>query len=94
MTAPTCAKSSHASGRRVSPNSVCWVERYTDAAVGHLEKNAEGRLAVTRVELRPVITWGGDTLPDAEAIERMHESAHRNCFITNSVVSEIVVLPA
>jgi organic hydroperoxide reductase OsmC/OhrA len=70
------------------------VERYTDAAVGHLEKNAEGRLAVTRVELRPVINWGGDTLPDAEAIERMHESAHRNCFIANSVVSEIVVLPA
>jgi len=70
------------------------VERYTDAAVGHLEKNAEGRLAVTRVELRPVITWGGDTIPDAEAIAKMHESAHKNCFIANSVLTEIVVLPA
>src|SRR5690606_24070222 len=44
------------------------VERYTDAAVGHLEKNAEGRLAVTRVELRPQVQFGGETTPDAETL--------------------------
>ena len=39
---------------------------YEDEAVGHLEKNADGKLAITRVELRPKITWGGDRKPSAE----------------------------
>lgn len=69
------------------------VESYADSAVAHLEKNAEGALAVTRVELHPKINFGGDKVPTAEEIERMHESAHRNCFIANSVKSEVVVIP-
>lgn len=69
------------------------VESYTDNAVAHLDKNAEGALAVTRVELHPQINFGGDKVPTAEEIERMHESAHRNCFIANSVKSEVVVMP-
>jgi organic hydroperoxide reductase OsmC/OhrA len=69
------------------------VESYTDNAVAHLEKNAEGTLAVTRVELHPKIRFGGDKIPTAEEIERIHDSAHRNCFIANSVKSEVVVLP-
>jgi organic hydroperoxide reductase OsmC/OhrA len=68
------------------------VESYTDRAVAHLEKNEEGAFAVTRVELHPKISFGGDKIPTAEEIARMHESAHRNCFIANSVKSEIVVV--
>lgn len=68
------------------------VERYTDNAVAYLEKNPEGLLAVTRVELHPKISFGGDKVPTAEEIERMHESAHRNCFIANSVKADVVVL--
>ena len=68
------------------------VTAYRDAAVGHLEKNAGGKLAVTRVELNPVVTFAGDP-PDTEAFERLHEQAHANCFIANSVTCELSTEP-
>jgi organic hydroperoxide reductase OsmC/OhrA len=66
------------------------VESYEDAAVGHLEKNAEGRLAVTRVTLSPKIAFGAKT-PAAEELAHLHEQAHANCFIANSVRTEITI---
>ena len=68
------------------------VERYRDDAVGFLEKNAEGRLAITRALLRPEIAFGGRQ-PSAEELEKLHELAHANCFIANSVRTEIAVEP-
>lgn len=67
------------------------VDAYDDEATGVLSNNAEGRLAVTRVTLRPRIVFGAQRRPDALAIERMHELAHKECFIANSVRTEIVV---
>jgi organic hydroperoxide reductase OsmC/OhrA len=67
------------------------LDSYEDEAVGHLEKNADGKLAITRVELRPKITWGGDRKPSAEELDKMHHDAHENCFITNSVKTEVRV---
>jgi organic hydroperoxide reductase OsmC/OhrA len=46
------------------------LDSYEDAAVGHMEKNAEGKLAITRVELRPKITWGRDRTPSAEQLDK------------------------
>ncbi|MDX1459635.1 MAG: OsmC family protein [Xanthomonadales bacterium] len=69
------------------------VNRYTDEAVGRLETNDQGRLAVTRVELSPRIEFE-EQQPDPDVIARLHESAHRACFIANSVKTEIVVNPA
>ncbi len=66
------------------------VERYEDAAVGFLEKNQEGRLAVTRVELRPRIAFGGRE-PSADELARIHELSHKQCFIANSVRTRITV---
>lgn len=68
------------------------VDDYSDDAVGVLEKNAEGRLALTRVTLQPRIRFSGARIPDGDEIERMHEGAHRNCFIANSVRTEVSVL--
>jgi organic hydroperoxide reductase OsmC/OhrA len=68
------------------------VQRYRDEAEGVLEKNAEGRLAVTRVALRPVIGYAGRA-PDAAEAERLHHLAHEACFIANSVKTEVVVKP-
>lgn len=70
------------------------VESYSDDAVGHMEKNADGKLAITRVELRPRIVFSGEKRPDAEEISRMHELSHRECFIANSVNTEVSVVPA
>ena len=69
------------------------IENYADNPVAHLEKNAEGVMAITRVELHPKIGFGGEKAPTEEEIGRMHESAHRNCFIANSVKAEVVVMP-
>jgi organic hydroperoxide reductase OsmC/OhrA len=66
------------------------VERYVDRAVGTMEKNADGKLAITRVALRPDIEFSGEG-PSAERLAKMHELSHRECFIANSVSSEIVV---
>ena len=68
------------------------VERYEDAAVGHLEKNAAGKLAITRVELHPSITYGGAKQPTEEDLDWLHEKAHKECFIANSVTTEVRVV--
>lgn len=67
------------------------VEQYDDDAVGYLEKNAQGRLAVTRVVLRPRVRFAPDTLLDDAALAAMHDKAHHNCFIANSVTTEISI---
>ena len=69
------------------------VDRYTDHAVGVLGKNRDGKMAVTRVTLRPTAVFGGDTRPTAEQLDRLHEKAHEQCFIANSVRSEVVIEP-
>jgi organic hydroperoxide reductase OsmC/OhrA len=69
------------------------VESYDDAATGFLEKNGSGKLAVTRVVLRPRVRFGGAQQPSAGDLARLHELAHENCFIANSVKSEIEVSP-
>jgi organic hydroperoxide reductase OsmC/OhrA len=67
------------------------VDRYNDHAVGFLEKNQKGKLAMTRVILRPTITFGGTTPPTPEEIAALHERAHAECFIANSVTTEVTV---
>jgi organic hydroperoxide reductase OsmC/OhrA len=67
------------------------VDRYSDHAVGFLEKNQKGKLAITRVILRPKITFGGTTPPTPEEIAALHERAHAECFIANSVTTEVTV---
>ena len=66
------------------------VASYRDDAEGVMEKNAEGRLAVTRVTLRPEIAYSG-TRPTAEQAGHLHHLAHEECFIANSVKTEVVV---
>ena len=66
------------------------VDRYDDDAVGIMEKNAEGSLAMTRVTLRPVVQFAGERQPDHATLEKMHHRAHELCFIANSVKTEVV----
>jgi len=70
------------------------VDSYEDAAVGHLEKNASGKLAVTRVELHPKIVYSGAKQPNDSDLEWLHDKAHRECFIANSVTTEVKVIAA
>ena len=68
------------------------IDSYVDEAEGVLEKGADGRIAMTRVTLRPRVEWGGNA-PDAAKIADLHHRAHEACFIANSVTSEVRVEP-
>ena len=59
---------------------------------GVLAKNSEGRQAMTRVTLRPVVTFAG-TRPTQEQFAQLHEKTHERCFIANSVKTEIILDP-
>jgi organic hydroperoxide reductase OsmC/OhrA len=65
------------------------VDRYEDDAEGLMEKNADGRMAITRVTLRPAVAFGGERVPDRAELDRLHHQAHERCFIASSVRSEI-----
>jgi organic hydroperoxide reductase OsmC/OhrA len=67
------------------------IESYEDEAMGVLEKNAEGRLAITRVTLRPRIAFA-EPAPEANTVQELHHQAHEQCFIANSVKTQIDVV--
>lgn len=69
------------------------VERYEDTAVGTLGKNAQGRMAMLKVTLRPQVGWGGERRPAAQDVEAMHHRAHEDCYIANSVACEVAIEP-
>lgn len=67
------------------------IDSYEDHAIGWLEKNAAGKIAVTRVELRPTIVFSGEKTPTQADLDAMHEKAHEDCFIANSVTTAVSV---
>ena len=69
------------------------VDRYADAAEGRMARNAEGRIAMTRVVLRPQAQFSGQRLPTRNEIDAMHHEAHAQCFIANSVRTEVLCQP-
>jgi organic hydroperoxide reductase OsmC/OhrA len=64
---------------------------YEDEAVGQLTKNERGIPWVSSVVLRPRIVYSGSKTPTSAEEEEMHHAAHDQCFIANSVKTEIRV---
>jgi organic hydroperoxide reductase OsmC/OhrA len=64
------------------------VESYTDEAIGHMEKNAAGKWAMTRVVLRPRLAFAGPVPAQTDIDDLHHES-----YIANSVKTQVVVEP-
>jgi len=69
------------------------LDSYTDEAVGYLEKNEKGQLAVTRVILHPQIQWSQGIVVSQSDLDNMHHHAHEGCFIANSVKTDVKVEP-
>jgi organic hydroperoxide reductase OsmC/OhrA len=69
------------------------VERYRDAAVGVMGKDAAGKLAMTTVTLSPQTKFSGAKQPTAAELEALHHAAHEKCYIASSVKSEILCKP-
>ena len=67
------------------------VDDYVDDAEGFLERDVEGRMAVTRVNLRPRIAWSGERAPTSGDVAAIHNEAHHECFIANSVKTAIAI---
>jgi organic hydroperoxide reductase OsmC/OhrA len=67
------------------------IDSYVDNALGTMEKNADGKLAMTRVVLRPRIAFCGNPLPTDAQVAALHHQAHEECYIANSVKTEVVV---
>lgn len=67
------------------------VDSYIDHAVGLLEKNAQGKMAMTRITLRPAIAFDVTAPPGDEELQAIHHEAHDKCYIANSLNTEVVV---
>ena len=67
------------------------VDSYRDEAVGFMKKNDRGRLAVTDVMLRPHTVFA--TPISADELHALHEEAHHECYIANSVKTELTTKP-
>jgi organic hydroperoxide reductase OsmC/OhrA len=67
------------------------VDAYEDRAVGRMEKNANGKLAVTSVDLHPKVTFAPGVEVDAATLKKLHHDAHENCFIAQSVKTLVIV---
>lgn len=67
------------------------VESYQDDAVGYLTKAERGKV-VSRIELNAAITFSGEKQPTEAELDRLHDGAHRNCFIANSIKADVEVM--
>jgi organic hydroperoxide reductase OsmC/OhrA len=65
------------------------VDTYVDDAIGVMARNDQGKFAMTQVTLRPSVVFAGTPLPTKGDIEAMHHKAHAECFIANSVKTEV-----
>jgi organic hydroperoxide reductase OsmC/OhrA len=69
------------------------VDSYHDSAVGIMKANERKKYWVSSVTLQPKVLFSGEQTPSAAKIEEMHHKAHDECFIANSVKTDIQVHP-
>jgi len=67
------------------------VDSYEDTAVGTMAADSRGRQAITTVVLAPKVVFWGPRGPTEENVKNLHHEAHEQCYIANSVRSEILV---
>jgi len=66
------------------------VDAYVDNAVGLMAEDDSGKISMTRVTLKPKVVFSGERQPSMAQLEKMHHQSHEQCFIANSVKTEIV----
>jgi organic hydroperoxide reductase OsmC/OhrA len=67
------------------------VAAYRDRAVGVMTKNAQGKFWISQVTLRPEVSFDGERRPTPAQIDELHHQAHEECFIANSVKTDVRV---
>ena len=69
------------------------VDSYRDEPSAELAKNAEGKLTLTVATLRPQVVFSGEKRPIPEQFESLHHEAHDQCYVANSLKTEVRVEP-
>jgi organic hydroperoxide reductase OsmC/OhrA len=69
------------------------VEDYRDEAVGVMGRDGHGKLAMTRVTLRPRVRYGDGKRPTHAEEDVLHHTAHEECFIASSVRTKVACEP-
>jgi organic hydroperoxide reductase OsmC/OhrA len=69
------------------------VESYRDEAVGAMGRNPRGKLCLTDVHLHPHVVFTAGQPPSDTSVREMHEEAHEECFLANSVTTRVAVEP-
>jgi len=67
------------------------VESYRDEAVGVLDQTASGARWVSTITLHPRITYGGRKMPTSDEESHLHQLAHEECIIANSIKATVVI---
>jgi organic hydroperoxide reductase OsmC/OhrA len=69
------------------------VDDYEDEASGSMGRNAAGKTAMLSVTLHPRVRFSGEHLPSRAEVRQLHERAHEECFIANSVTTAVHIEP-
>ncbi len=67
------------------------VDNYDDQAVGVMTKNEKGSQWISSIMLRPQIIYSGEKLPSPTEEKELHHKAHEQCFIANSIKTNVMV---
>ena len=67
------------------------LDSYQDEAIGLLTKNEKGIPWISSIKLNPKIVYSGEKLPTPADEEKLHHHAHEQCFIANSIKTEVIV---
>lgn len=67
------------------------VRAYDDEAVGEMTNNEHGAMWVSTVVLSPRIQYRSERVPTDEEARRLHEEAHHQCFIANSIKTKVSI---
>jgi len=67
------------------------LDQYRDLAIGVMEKNPQGKTAITCIHLRPRENYSGDKQPGLQEREELHHMAHEHCYIANSINAEVII---
>lgn len=69
------------------------LDSYEDEASGTLEKGPDGKLWLGHVVLRPLVRFSAGVEVGAAELGELHHHAHADCFIANSVRTDVRVEP-
>jgi organic hydroperoxide reductase OsmC/OhrA len=66
-------------------------DSYEDNAMGVMTKNERGVPWISKVTLRPRVVWSGEKIPTETDLDHLHHAAHEQCYIANSIKTEVSV---